>query len=68
MLNFWIANSLNGRFQFISLTVDILNNLVSKQFERVSILLGKVLFARYPKKPTIIYSNFAPRFRRKSAH
>ena len=55
MLNFWIANSLNGRFQFISLTVDILNNLVSKQFERVSILLGKVLFARYPKKPTIIY-------------
>lgn len=55
MLNFWIANSLNGRFQFISLTVDILNNLVLKQFERVSILLGKVLFARYPKKPTIIY-------------
>lgn len=55
MLNFWIANSLNGRFQFISLTVDILNNLVSKQFERASILLGKVLFARCPKKPTIIY-------------
>lgn len=37
------------------LTVDILNNLVSKQFERASILLGKVLFARCPKKPTIIY-------------
>lgn len=55
MLNFWIANSLNGRFRFISLTVDILNNLVSKQFERASILLGKVLFARCPKKPTIIY-------------
>lgn len=53
--DFWIANSLNGRFQFISLTVDILNNLVSKQFERASILLGKVLFARCPKKPTIIY-------------
>ena len=55
MLNFWIATSLNGRFQFISLTVDILNNLVSKQFERASILLGKVLFVRCPKKPTIIY-------------
>lgn len=54
MLNFWIATSLNGRFQFISLTVDILNNLVSKQFERASILLGKVLFVRCPKKPTII--------------
>lgn len=28
---------------------------LSKQFERASILLGKVLFARCPKKPTIIY-------------
>ena len=39
----------------ITINKNALNNLVSKQFERASILLGKVLFARCPKKPTIIY-------------